>query len=188
MRCYKGFNKDLTCTRGRGSFQYKVGQTFTAEKAKCANTGLHCVEEPIAVLNWYRDSDSRFCIVDAKGDINENDDKISCTEMTILKEITIEQLAMLECIWIQEHPDRQTDARISRNTIDGTETDKVVFVRGKNPEASGCTGATIFILREKSRSREIAEIGVFKVDGKKCKPHVRYTVEGRRASKCAKKS
>lgn len=182
MRCYKGFNKDLTCTRGQGSFQYKVGKTFTADKAKCANTGLHCVEEPIAVLDWYNDKDSRFCIVEAAGDINENADKISCTEMTILKEITIEQLAMLECIWIQEHPDRQTSKRVIEERCDGAETDRVVIVRGKKPEASGCTGATIFLLREKSRSHEIAEVGVFKIDGKKYRAHVRYTVEGRNAA------
>lgn len=188
MRCYKGFNSDLTCSRGQGRFQYKVGQTFTAEKAKCANTGLHCVEEPIAVLDWYNDKSSRFCIVEAAGDINENDDKISCTEMTILKEITIEQLAMLECIWLQDHPDREMNRRIHLKSADGCETDRIVIVRGKHPIASGCTGTTIFLLREKSRSKEIADIGVFKIDGKKYKPHVRYTVEGRRSTTCAKKN
>lgn len=186
MRCYKGFNKDLTCTRGQGIFQYKVGETFTAEKAKCASTGLHCVEEPIEVLAWYRDSDSRFCMVEAGGDINEIDSKIACTEMTILKELTIEQLGMLECLWIKAHPDRETSSFVKRDRCDGAETDRILVVRGKHPQASGVRGTTIFLLREKSKSHEIADIGVFKIDGKEYKTHVRYTVEGRRAGRCAK--
>ena len=28
MIAYKGFNKDLTCTMGKGSFQYEVGKTY----------------------------------------------------------------------------------------------------------------------------------------------------------------
>ena len=87
MICYKGFNQNLCCTMGRGTMQYEVGKTYTAESAKTANTGLHCVEEPIEVLRWY--PDGRYCIVAAEGDINESDDKIACTQMRILKEILL---------------------------------------------------------------------------------------------------
>ena len=71
MICYKGFNQNLCCTMGRGTMQYEVGKTYTAESAKTASTGLHCVEEPIEVLRWY--PVGRYCIVAAEGDINESD-------------------------------------------------------------------------------------------------------------------
>lgn len=185
MRCYKGFNKDLTCTMGKGSFKYKVGETFTAEAAKCASTGLHCVEEPIEVLTWYRGNGSRYCVVEAAGDINENGAKICCTEMKILKEITLQQLGMYECIWIQEHPEREESSHVHRES-GCAEAGEIVIVRGKHPKAAGKLGCTLFLLREKSRSKEIADIGVFKVDGKEFKPDVYYTVEGR-GKGCAKK-
>ena len=47
MIAYKGFNKDLTCTMGKGRFQYEVGKSYKEDSAKCASTGFHCTEEPI---------------------------------------------------------------------------------------------------------------------------------------------
>ena len=44
MRAYKGFNKDLVCTMGKGQYQYEVGKTYKEDVAKCANTGFHCVD------------------------------------------------------------------------------------------------------------------------------------------------
>lgn len=188
MVCYKGFNKDLTCTRGKGSFAYEVGKTFTADKAKCANSGLHCVEEPIEVLSWYSDKDSRYCMVDASGDINENDNKIiCCTEMTLLKELTLEQIGTLECLWLSHHPERIASKHVHTDSYAGDEGDRIVIVRGKNPKASGCTGATLFLIREESRGNHITDIGTYRVDGKDIKPNVYYSVEGRRI-RCAKKT
>ena len=78
MIAYKGFNKDLACTLGKGTFQYVVGKTYREDAAKCVKTGFHCVEEPIEVLRWYSGNTARYCIVEAKGDINEDgNDKIA---------------------------------------------------------------------------------------------------------------
>ena len=116
MIAYKGFNQNLVCTMGNGAFQYEVGKTYREDKAKCASTGFHCVEEPIEVLTWYSGETARYCIVEAAGDVHEDgNDKISCTEMTILKEITLQQLGALECKWIQEHPERKTNKHIKKN-------------------------------------------------------------------------
>ncbi len=185
MRAYKGFNKDLTCTMGAGTFQYKIGKTFTASKAKCANTGLHCVEEPIEVLTWYDNKDSRWCVVEAAGDINEDGDmRISCTEMTIIREVTIEQLGMLECLWIKAHPERITSRHIKSETGRAAE-DHIVIVRGKKPKASGMRNSTLFILQEEKDSPKIAEIGVFKIDGDCYEPNVYYSVTGKKVRKDA---
>lgn len=179
MIAYKGFNKDLVCTRGKGSYQYEVGKTYKENTAKCASTGFHCVEEPIEVLTWYRGKDARYCVVNAGGDVHEDgDDRISCTEMKILKEITLQQLGALECRWIQEHPERKYSSHVVKNS--GTaEKDGIVIVRGKNPKAAGALGATIFLLKE-GKAGVITEAGAYEIDGKEFLPDVFYRVDGRR--------
>ena len=178
MIAYKGFNKDLVCTMGKGQFQYEVGKTYKEDSAKCASTGFHCVEEPIEVRSWYSSETSRYCIVDAGGDINEDGgNKISCTEMTILKEITLQQLGVLECKWMQEHPTREYSRHVWKD-CGQAERDGIVIVRGKNPKAKGEIGSTLFILREGKGT--IEEIGVFPIDGTEYKPDTYYRVDGRR--------
>ena len=39
MLAYKGFKEDLTCTFGRGTFQYEAGQTIKEESSRCQNRG-----------------------------------------------------------------------------------------------------------------------------------------------------
>lgn len=187
MIAYKGFNKDLVCTMGRGQFQYEVGKTYKENSAQCASTGFHCVEEPIEVLSWYSAGTSRYCIVNAGGDIHEDgDDKISCTEMIILKEITLQQLGALECKWLQDHPERESSRHVRKN--EGTAAGKgIVIVRGKNPKAAGAIGSTIFLLKEKKGEKTIDEVGIYEIDGKEFLPDVFYRVDGRK-SRCVKKS
>ncbi len=185
MIAYKGFNKDLVCTMGKGSYQYEVGKTYKEDSAKCASTGFHCVEEPIEVLTWY--PNGRFCMVNAGGDVHEDGcNKISCTEMTILKEVTLQQLGALECKWIQEHPERKYSRHVEEK--EGTaKKNGIVIVRGKNPKASGEIGATIFLLKEKKGSKEIEEVGVYQIDGEEFLPDTFYRVDGRKA-RCVRKS
>lgn len=187
MIAYKGFNKDLVCTMGKGQFQYEVGQTYTEDTAKCASTGFHCVEEPIETLSWYKGNGSRYCIVDAGGDVHEDGDKrISCTQMKVLREVTLRQLGMLECKWLMEHPERVYSRQVKRN--EGVaENDSIVVVRGKNPRAAGAPGATLFLLKEVKGGKEIEAAGVFEIDGENYLPDVYYKVDGRRY-RCAKKS
>ena len=187
MIAYKGFNKDLACTMGKGSFQYKVGETYVEEEAKCVKTGFHCVEEPIEVLRWYSGKNARYCIVNAGGDVNEDgNDKIACTEITILKEITLQQLGALECKWIQEHPERICSSQVKRNEGRALQNE-IVVVRGKTPKAAGEIGSTIFLLKEEKVKKKIAELGIFEIDGKEFLPDVYYRVNGR-PCRCEKKN
>lgn len=98
MIAYKGFDKNLACTRGKGTYQYEVGKTYYEEKAKTARTGLHCVEEPIEVFRWYSGTSDRYCVVEVGDDIDESDDKISCTKMKVAKELTIQELGFHEAL------------------------------------------------------------------------------------------
>lgn len=186
MIAYKGFNKDLVCTMGKGSFQYEVGKTYKENSAQCASTGFHCVEEPIEVLSWYSQETSRYCIVNAGGDVHEDgNDKISCTELTILREIDLQILGVLECKWIQNHPERKESRHVKRN--DGFAERGIVIVRGKNPKAAGKKGTTIFLLKEKKGEKTIEEVGVYEIDGVEYLPDVYYRVNGR-PCRCGKKN
>ena len=40
MRAYKGFNKDLVCTMGKGQYQYEVWKTYKEDVAKCLNNTI----------------------------------------------------------------------------------------------------------------------------------------------------
>lgn len=188
MIAYKGFNENLVCTMGKGSFQYEVKKTYKEDHADCASRGFHCTEEPIEVLRWYPRKTDRYCIVRAGGDVHEDgNDRISCTELTVLREINIETLGALECEWLAEHPDRMESSFIKRETGYASKNDRIVIVRGKNPRAAGELGTTIFLLKEKKRDRTIEKIGAYRIDGKEYLPGQYYTVTGRR-SKCEKKS
>lgn len=179
MMAYKGFHSDLSCTMGRGRYQYEVGKTYKEENAQCASTGYHCVEEPIEVLKWYSGKRDRYCMVDAGGDVHEDGkDKISCTEITILREITLQQLAALECKWMQEHPERKYSGKVKKEH--GTAEGGIAIVRGKRPKAAGNLGDTLFLVKESPKSRDIIRIGAFEIDGENFLPDVNYDVEGRR--------
>ena len=179
MIAYKGFNKDLACTRGHGTYRYQLGKTYKEKNAQCASTGFHCVEEPIEVMRWYPDRTDRYCIVEAAGDVHEDgNERISCTELTLLKEITKEQLGILECQWIMKHPGRVCSNLVKKD-YGHAYKDEIVVVRGKNPVAVGELGATIFLLKEEKGSRNIIEAGAFKIDNINYFEDKRYDVKGR---------
>ena len=70
-----------------------MGKNVT-DKANCRQNGFHCAEDPLDCLSYYSDIHRAvFCLVDAGGDIDEDDcdSKISCTELTILKELTLDE-------------------------------------------------------------------------------------------------
>lgn len=166
MIAYKGFSKDLTARLGKGTFQFKMNETVEEKEAKCANTGFHCAEEPLDVLSYYSGKDDRYCVVRAGGDIHEdaNGSRISCTKMTLLKEISLRELVMEECIFLYKHPNRKYSDLVKREK--GEAVNNFVIVRGKNPIAKGKAGTELFYLQEEENSSLIIGIGMYKVDGK----------------------
>ena len=81
---YKGFNKDLKC---RG-FQYEVGKTYKYDgEVKCCNSGFHACENPLDVLKFYNDFDSRYCRVEQSGVVSKNEEKTASSEIKIVSEI-----------------------------------------------------------------------------------------------------
>lgn len=178
MIAYKGFSKDLTAVMGKGKFQFKMNETVEEKEAKCANTGFHCAEEPLDVLTYYNGKEDRYCIVDADGDIHEDahGSRISCTKMTLLKEITLQELAMAECTFLYNHPFREYSRMVQKDS--GEAVTNFVIVRGKNPIAKGREGTNLFFLKEKDDSVEIIELGAYEVDGKEIREGIFYDIRG----------
>lgn len=105
MKAYKGFKKDLTCL----GYKFNEDGINKTDQANCRKNGFHCAENPMDCLDYYSDwKNSVYYEVDAAGDIDEDeiDSKISCTEMQLVKRLTIEQLLFEGLIYMVEHPER----------------------------------------------------------------------------------
>ena len=91
---YKMFNKDLTCTLGKGKYQYKPGEWIEEPEANCRQNGFHCAKNPLDCLSYYPSWDNSQCwIVEIGGDIDEDsvDSKVSCTRIRLVKRLTLEE-------------------------------------------------------------------------------------------------
>lgn len=99
---YKGFNSDLTC---RG-FQYNIGGEYRCdEKIILYEKGFHACKEPLDVLNYYSEPDSRYCIVEQSGEIircEHNNTKQVSSEIKIIKEIGLDGLVRAEVERLKE--------------------------------------------------------------------------------------
>ena len=100
----KGFDHELKC---RG-FQYEVGKTYTAEgEIKLCGNGFHAIRDdvnPLTVFNFYEPSNvgkpSRYCVVECSGEIERNKEKLCCSQIKIVKEISIDELNFKAQEWV----------------------------------------------------------------------------------------
>ena len=100
----KGFDHELKC---RG-FQYEVGKTYTAEgEIKLCGNGFHAIREdvnPLTVFQFYEPSQSgkpsRYCVVECGGETERDDEKICCSQIKIIKEISIDEIHKKAQEWV----------------------------------------------------------------------------------------
>lgn len=165
MIVFKGFGPDLACTRGSGRFQYQIGETATAEEAQTAHCGLHSTKEPFEVLRYYSDfKKDRFCICEAGGDINEDGDhRVSSTMLTPLKEITPQELAMYEAVWMEKHPSLPYSNKVCRD--EGTDNGYFSVVRGKDPRCKADSlDSVIILVQEYKMRKDIKAVSMYKIE------------------------
>jgi len=87
MRGYKAFNRDMTCTMGRGVFQYEVGKTYEEEGyAQSRAKGFHFCLTLENVYKFYP-KDSIVCEIEALGDIEGDGLAYATNKIRIVKEI-----------------------------------------------------------------------------------------------------
>ena len=177
MLAYKGFDKGLIC---RG-YKFKMGLNVT-DKAHCVRYGFHCAEDPLDCFTYYPNtSNSVYYIVDAGGDIDEDgsDSKISCTELRVIKELSLKDMILHGLAFIQKHPTRQWSSHVSEDRARACSGYAVV--RGIDPIICGQKiGDVLGILKESRDGKTIERLGLAVVDGEEILPGVWYDVDFQR--------
>lgn len=156
MIAFKGFTKNLTATWGKGVFQFKEGETYTEEESKCFHTGFHCAEDPFDCFCYYSPgSGNRYFMVEAAGSLNEDgsDSKIACTQITLLKELTMKEMAYHKIRYMILHPARKwqvskNNYEILKDMAKGKGKNTIAIARGKNPKVKGKAGSILGLLCE----------------------------------------
>ena len=164
MIAYKGFTRDLKSIMGNGkpeTCSFQPGSTMTEENSKTGRSGYHCCDHPFGCLDYYGwNGQNRFFKVEASGDINEDGKgRIACTQITLLKELSLPEMAMEEMIYMIKHPDRdgwECDHHMTSVVKDeGICKDGAMIVRGKRPRAKGPAGSFIgFLIDEDTYIRK----------------------------------
>jgi hypothetical protein len=104
---FKGFNKDLQCR----DFQFEIGKTFVHEGlVKACSSGFHSCENPLDVFSYYAPGDSRFCIVEASGEMSthSDDSKIASASIHIKAELKIPELVSYGVKWVLDNIKKDT--------------------------------------------------------------------------------
>lgn len=189
MKAYKAFNGNLTCTKGDGTYQYASGGTYLTDASQTARRGFHCCENPVDCLTWYglpladkNQSGSRIFMVEAAGDIDEIDDKIACTQLTLVKELDLKALVLEIVRYIILYPNRPWPrlGKLFEIAEDSAEAPPHGFAisRGQNPVVRGGEGAVIAVLVEDAGSKgAFTEAKLGRVNGIELQPDVWYTVQ-----------
>lgn len=189
MIAYKAFDKSLRAVRGKGSFQFELGKTYEESECKCAENGFHCAENPLDCLRYYSEMSARFFIVEAAGDINQDGagTRISCTRLTLKKEINRIQLAAGACLYMEKYPDRKWEGEYAKRE-EGRARRKGDFIiaRGKHPAAAGVKGSYLFLIQEEKLTNCIKGIYPIEVDGEQYREDTYYHI--RRGRVCKRKN
>lgn len=166
MMAFKGFSPDLTARLGKGRYQFTPGKTEREKKSKTASCGFHCCENPFDCLDYYQLGRDRFFMVEAAGSIDEDDqNRIACTEITLLQELDIKQFAGYGMAYMVQHPLREgweqshVGILVARNRAEGI-GETITIARGKRPLARAGEGAVIGLILE-PRKGEITAARVF---------------------------
>ena len=100
---YKGMKSDMSCK----GFQYEIGKAYKTDKVELCKWGFHACLNPRDVLDYYSQSiKSRYFKVKLSGEItkcDEYDTKVAATDITILEEITIDELNNITEWWKSEN-------------------------------------------------------------------------------------
>lgn len=161
MIAYKGFTKDLTATLGRGTYQFKLGETVKEESSKTIRSGFHCCENPFECLSYYPlGRENRYFQVEAAGSIDEDEgERIACTEMTLVKELSLKEFAGYGMMYIVQHPMREKWRQkrehicVTEDAAVAKEKGDIAIARGVNPVVKGAEGSILGVIVEPEQGK-----------------------------------
>lgn len=163
MLCYKMTEKGRRC---RG-VQLRRGLNVEKE-ANCVKNGWHAATDPLCCLTYYPDEErSEFWLCNASGDIDEDgcDEKLSCTELTLLRQLSKFEFVTHAVAYILKNPEKYPQ---------GFSHGSIHIVRGGYPKASGALGDVLAFIRE---SEGETAVGVIEIDDKFYYQSVCYTLK-----------
>lgn len=183
MIAYKGFTKELTARLGRGEYQFRAGETVREESSKTARSGFHCCENPFECLSYYpMGQGNRYFQVEAAGSIDEDGtERIACTELTLLRELSVKELAGHGMMYIVQHPMREkwkqsySLLKVCEDTAYADREGAVAIARGQHPKVKGAAGSILGLILE-PQPGVITAARLF-VTGRNAKPDTWYTLK-----------
>lgn len=175
MIAYKAFSPGFIC---RG-YQFKLGEKNVTDAANCKKNGFHCAEDPLDCLSYYPDiRKSVYCLVEIGGDMHEDgtDSKISCTELTIRKELSLKTYFFHILVYMAKNKNESMNYRIQKECA--TASGGYAIVCGLHPIAKGKVG-DILAFAQKNGFGDIDMIAVLEIDGEALKPDTYYNILGK---------
>lgn len=159
MKAYKGFAPGIKSIMGNGIAEkctFFPGQTMEEEGSKTARKGYHCCEYIFDCMGYYAmNGKNRFFLVEAGGNIDEDDrNRIACTRITLLKELTTCEIAYAGMEYILLHPDREgweqqrPGVSVCRDRAEAKEQGHIAIARGQDPVVRGAKGSIIGLIKE----------------------------------------
>lgn len=187
MKVFKATRADMACTMGKGTFQYELGKTYTAEGCRCGRTGLHTCEYVLGCMGYYPlDGKNRFFLAEASGDIHEiggDDTRVSSTKLRLLKELSIMEICYEALSYMIHHPKREwevhgTNLSAEKDIVRGGGRGFLGIARGSEPVIQGKLGAVLGMAQE--QDGEIVNARIIYIDGERYLPDTQYqlTKEG----------
>lgn len=159
MIAYKGFTEKLYSRLGDGKKEncnFRIGETKTVPESKTARNGFHCCENPFDCLQYYPfDGKNRFFKVEAAGDIDEDaGQRIACTQITLLEELSPVKFALEGMKYMINHPMREnwqqsySGVKVQADYADCEKRGNIAIARGEAPVVSGVEGSILGLIEE----------------------------------------
>lgn len=156
MIAFKGLTAGMVAAMGSGHRVLEAGVTYREESSKTGRSGWHCTENPFDCLTYFRlGCGNRYFRVEASGSIDEDEaNRISCTEITLLEELTVQKLAGYGMMYMVQHPARQNWEQsgafisVKKETAEAAGEGHIAIARGTHPKVRGEEGAVLGIILE----------------------------------------
>lgn len=156
MMAFKGLTADMVAAMGSGHKVLELGVTYREESSKTGRQGWHCTENPFDCLKYFSlGAGNRHFRVEAGGSIDEDEqERISCTEITLVEELTLRKLAGYGMLYMVKHPLRQGwqqagyRIRVQEDTAEAAGPDCIAIARGPRPQVRGPEGAVLGLILE----------------------------------------
>ena len=180
IKTIKGFDKDLKCR----DFQYEIGKSYHHEgKVEICNSGFHAInnqESPFNVFDFYPPATSRYCAVELSGEMQIGDDKMVASDITIDREIKIEDIVYAHIDWVEKNIIDDKSAATNTGEYSAAKVsgkNSVAMATGRYGKVSGALGCAIVSVERgdwDGTSYPIKSVCSAIVDGKIIKPDTWY--------------